>query len=202
MTLNTQLKARSPIHHSLKSAGPLQDFRSLTPEQLTLCDLSLCSRASAKGSGVAEQLTAQGYSLPKAVNEAVKSQKDHLVLQLGANEFWLLSAPEVTTSLVALAEAENCYPQPCQAAYAWFALAGHQASECLAKVCGVDLRESAQPLGSIAQTSVARVNSIVVRVPDPEPIFYLFCAQSSADYLWHALLDAMAEFDGIVSQLS
>ena len=79
----------------------------------------------------------------------------------------------------------------------WFALAGASAAECLAKVCGVDLHESAFPHGAVAQTSVARLNAVIVRVDaGATPLFHLLGDSASADYAWTSLLDAMQEFGG------
>ena len=79
----------------------------------------------------------------------------------------------------------------------WFALTGASATDCLAKVCGVDLRESAFPPGSVAQTSVARLNAVIVRVDAvAAPLFHLLGDSASAEYAWTSLLDAMQEFGG------
>ncbi|WP_051333470.1 hypothetical protein [Aliagarivorans marinus] len=91
------------------------------------------------------------------------------------------------------------YPLPCQDSDALFALAGGDAITCMAKVCGVDLRDAAFPSGSIAQTSVAKVNASVVKtVLDGQQFLYILCSQASAQYLWESLVDAMAEFGGEV----
>ena len=67
----------------------------------------------------------------------------------------------------------------------------------LAKVCAVDLRPQVFAANAIAQTNVARLNVIVIRGDlGPVPAFDLITDLASAVYLWGALLDAMAEYDG------
>ena len=92
-----------------------------------------------------------------------------------------------------------CYPLYCQDSHAWFTLTGAHLPETLAKVCGVDLREAAFPLGSIAQTSAARINVIVIHHEVYGiPCFSVLCDSAAAEYLWDSLLDAMNEFGGEV----
>ncbi|MCY1308595.1 hypothetical protein D9M70_586140 [compost metagenome] len=70
-------------------------------------------------------------------------------------------------------------------------------AEVMAKVCGVDLRPEAFPVGAVAQTSAARINVIVINAGTGErPHFHILCDRASLEYFHGALLDAMDEFDG------
>ena len=67
------------------------------------------------------------------------------------------------------------------------------------KVCAVDLRIDKFSQGAVAQTSLARVNAIIVRQDlGATPCFYILSDVSSAEFLWTSLLDAMLEFKGKV----
>jgi len=67
----------------------------------------------------------------------------------------------------------------------------------LAKLCGVDLRPAAFPVGAVAQTSAARINVIIINLAEGElPCLQTLCDRASLSYFWDALLDAMAEFGG------
>jgi sarcosine oxidase subunit gamma len=67
----------------------------------------------------------------------------------------------------------------------------------VAKICGVDLRPGKFADGRIAQTSMARMNGVVIRDDQGETLAYHLLGDSaSAEYLWGCLIDAMAEFDG------
>jgi len=61
----------------------------------------------------------------------------------------------------------------------------------------VDLRAGAFPVGTVAQTSVARINMIVLNVgSDERPALQLLFDRASLAYVCEAVLDAMGEFGG------
>ncbi len=65
------------------------------------------------------------------------------------------------------------------------------------KICGVDLRAHKFANGEVAQTSVAKANSIVIRHDlGSTHCFYILTDVSTAEFLWDCLLDAMAEYRG------
>ena len=72
----------------------------------------------------------------------------------------------------------------------------HQPAFTRVAVIGL-YEHSAFAPGSVAQTSVARVNGIIVNTgTNDTPCFHLLFDRASAHYLWHVLIDAMQEFDG------
>ena len=74
---------------------------------------------------------------------------------------------------------------------------GVKSAEMFAKICGVDLRPVHCPIGTIAQTSVAKMSAIVIRADLGGTLAYhLLSDIASADYLWTCLEDAIAEHDG------
>ncbi len=74
-------------------------------------------------------------------------------------------------------------------------LTGARCADLLAKVCGIDLADSATPDGTAFRTSVARLVTDVVRKDaDATPSYLLHCERSCGQYLFDALLDAGAEF--------
>ena len=96
-----------------------------------------------------------------------------------------------------MAKADGCFRVARDETSCWLLLTGAHASSMLAKVCAVDLRPQAFAPDAIAQTNVARLNVIVIRGDiGPVPAFDLITDIASAVYLWDALLDAMAEYDG------
>ena len=93
--------------------------------------------------------------------------------------------------------AERVYSLPRSDSHSWLVLCGSQAAETLAKVCGVDLRPHKFADGEIAQTSIAKINGVIVRNDLGETLSYcIFSDSSSVEFLWDSLLDAMAEFEG------
>ncbi|GGK01411.1 hypothetical protein GCM10009304_28990 [Pseudomonas matsuisoli] len=176
-------------------------------EQLQCCaliDLSNLPRVGFRGTDSATYLQREGYQLPDAPNRAVVQASGESLLRLSQTEYFLLGSLHDGGARIASEEASWHYDEgqanyllPRQDSHAWFALTGAYLPKLFAKVCGVDLRAEAFSVDAVVQTSVARVNAIVVNAGIADlPIFHLLCDRASAHYLWGALLDAMEEFDG------
>jgi sarcosine oxidase subunit gamma len=182
-----------------------------TARRLGLADLSALPRLGIKGAGTTDWLTGQGIDVPAESNRAERQSSGVLAARLAPSELLLLgdlsgdSAP-----LDALAAAWRAEPQPPvppeqprgyllprQHSHFRFLLSGESTAGMFAKVCGVDLRPGKFANGRIAQTSMARMNAVVIRDDQGGVLAYHLLGDSaSAEYLWDCLLDAMAEFDG------
>ena len=167
-----------------------------------LLDLSTLPRTAYRGINAPGHLQGAGLPVPPQPNRAGVSAAGELVLRLSQKEFWVLAALEdqgagIDALRLRDLPQSGCYPLYCQDSHAWFALTGAHLPEILAKVCGVDLRAAAFPTGSIAQTSLGRINAIVIHHEiNAIPCFHLLCDSAAAEYLWECLLDAMGEFGG------
>ncbi len=180
--------------------------RSLRAELLHTCaltDLTDVARVGFRGSDSAAYLQQRGYRLPQQPNQAVRQDDGGWVARLSQTEYLLLGSLADEGARVAAAEAEwvqdaqRNYLLPRQDSHAWFQLSGVHGSAVMAKLCGVDLRAEAFPVGAVAQTSAARINVIVVNVAsDERPALQLLFDRASLAYLREAMLDAMDEFDG------
>lgn len=76
-------------------------------------------------------------------------------------------------------------------------LSGSQAGRVLAKLCGLNLHDSAFPDRHVAPASYARVRAIVLRhdgAADGSPAYYLIVDRSHAAYVWAVTVDAMQEY--------
>ncbi len=172
--------------------------------RLALVDLSTLPRVGFKGPGAPDWLDQQGAQLPDSPNQAVRQQDDSLIARLSDYELLILADLNLNSTLPAilqdrwsLASANKTYSVPRSDSHCWFALTGADAAMALSKVCGVDLRTHKFADQTIAQTSLARVNAIILRNDLAKtPCFFLLSDVSSAQYLWHAILDAMVEFHG------
>lgn len=171
-------------------------------QSCAIMDLSELNRFGLRGNASAQLLDSEGLVFPGTPNQATVAENGVTVARLGATECWVLDNPlkaakGMSTLATKIAAQSDCYSLYCQQSHAWFALTGRFLSQLMAKLCGVDLREGAFPEGSVAQTSVARVNAIVIHHSlRGVPVFYLLSDSSSAEYFWSALLDAMQEFKG------
>lgn len=168
---------------------------------LVLIDLSPLMRTGIKGKRARAYLEERDWPVPEVNNTAVRTDDGALVLRLGDNELLVLADPlgddRAVRELEAGIPGGGAWHAPRRDSHCWFGLHGEPAIDCLAKLCGVDLRPSAFAPGAIAQTSVARINAVVCRDPAIEaPTFHLLADSASARWFLDALLDAMGEFGG------
>lgn len=187
------------------AGGEMQQAR-----HLALADLSPLTRTGFKGEGAPEWLEAQAVRLPGSPNQAERQNDGCLVARLSNNELLILSDLHSDTTLPAilrdkwsLDSTRRVYILPRGDSHCWFALCGESAATTLSKICGVDMRAHKFADQELAQTSLARVNAIVLRNDLAlTPCFFVLSDVSSAEYLWCALLDAMAEFEGTPAGLT
>lgn len=171
---------------------------------VVLTDLSPFPRTGFKGADTPGWLGAQGLVLPDVPNRATVQDDGSVLARLSPGEFLLLGKPGRPRGVVEALDAAwsweagagLCFPVPRQDSHAWFHLRGAAAPAMFAKLCGVDLRAHVFADGAVAQTSVTRLNAIVIRQGDA---YHLLADSASAEYLWACVTDAMAEFDGSIA---
>lgn len=220
---------RSPIYRETQAAGAFCDVinNGAVPmhygspdselgraQKMAIADLSGLPRTGFKGAGTVEWLQGQGLSIGADSNMAYRQEGGALAARLAPTEIFLIDGLGATGVLIdKLNTAWSWgtekprkligYPMPRQDSHAWFMVTGSSAPEMFAKICGVDLRPAHCPIGTIAQTSVAKMSAIIIRADLGSTIAYHVCADiASADYLWTCLEDAMAEYDGRIVGLA
>jgi sarcosine oxidase, subunit gamma len=172
--------------------------------RLGLADLSLLPRTGFKGKNALPALEGRGLALAGEPNRAFRQTDGGLAAVLAMTEVLILApisgdGTQIRTleSSWSIDAADGCYLVPRQDSHFWFALTGAQAGAMFAKICGVDLRLDRFADLSIAQTSVARSNCVVIRADlGALPAFHLLGDSASAEYMWDCLLDAITEFSG------
>lgn len=172
-------------------------------QQCAVVDLTNMPRVGFRGTDSASYLSAAGFELPDALNTLCHQANGSIVARLSATEYLLLGAMfDFGESVSALElgwelnDSAN-YLLPRQDSHAWIQLTGNWVALVMAKLCAVDLSAEAFTTGQIAQTSVARINAMVMNVSDAQaPKFNILCDRASVLYLWNVLLDAIVEFDG------
>jgi len=208
---------RSPLARALEAAGigPAGAGASVTVTGLrsegsggapgvAICDLSLRPRLGFKGRGTIATMQALGVVVEAVPNRAFRQPDGGLCLVLAPGEVILLSNAEGDGAGLARMEAQwrledeqRTYPMPRFDSHAWLQVAGPQAPEMFAKICGVDLRPARFADLAIAQTSIAKMSAIVVRADAGNATVYHVLADSAAAlYFSSCLLDAAAEFGG------
>lgn len=178
-------------------------FPTEEPPPLGLTDLSPLPRTGVRGRSALAWLAEQGWPVPTVNNSALQTATGGALLRLRDDEALILSALGSEATGDDVLELERTLPgagvwhAPRRDSHCWFRLRGAAAVDCMAKLCGVDLRSHRFPVGGVAQTSVARVNTIVYADFDPSvPGFGLLADSASAIWFWDALLDAMSEYGG------
>ena len=164
---------------------------------LALRDLSLQQRSGVRGAGAGAYLVQQSYPVPNAPNQLVPTDSGAWVMSLSHREFWVLQPDQeaAASAMHGEALAAEVWPLYCQHGHAWLQLAGAPRAEVMATLCGVDLSQAAFPEGTVVQTQVARVTSIIAHHAEGQAgVFSLFVDQSLAAYLWDALEDAITAF--------
>jgi sarcosine oxidase, subunit gamma len=188
--------------------GKPLDAEIAQSRRLALADLSVLPRTGFKGTGTVEWLTNQRLLIGPDSNRAYPQAGGELAARLAPTEIFLLDSLAGTGELVRRLNGAWSwgnetprtligYPMPRAESHAWFTIAGEQAPAMFAKICGVDLRLHRFAVGSIAQTSLAKMSAIVIRVDlGGVPAFHVLADSASAEYLWSCLRDAMTEFVG------
>lgn len=172
--------------------------------RMGLADVSTLPRTGFKGREAIAWLRTRDVHIGETNNQAYTQPDGSLAARLADTEVIVLGprsgAAGLCDSLNAACDAERparCFQVPRQDASAWFLVTGAHASEMFAKICAIDMRLAQFPNGSIAQTSIARMNGIAVRHDIGEtPVFHLVFDSASSEYLWRCFRDAMVEFNG------
>lgn len=172
-------------------------------QRLGFCDLSLLPRHGVIGRGASKFLRAKGMRLPELPNTSEVQENHDLVVRLSPEEFVCLRLSSLSQGASYESDAwqdtaeQVAFVVPNSDSHCLFSVSGEKASTMFSKVCGVDLRGRSFANGNVAQTSIARVNSIIIRHDfELTENFFVLAATSATEYLWGCILDAADEFDG------
>ena len=215
-----ELPRRSPVYRELKDAGArfvesyggavAEDFGKVSHDEvdiaknLAISDFSLLPHFGFKGRQAVDWLRLQGLHIGDQDNVAYRQSDGALAAKLAPREVLLIGDVAGRSDLCArfvenmsIDDEVEAFPVPRGDGYFWFLISGKFAGAMFAKICGVDLRPKYFGELEIAQTSVARMNVVVVRCDLGETLAYQVLGDvASASYLWSCLLEAMAEFNG------
>ena len=190
------------------SAGASAEEEAALARELGIADLYALRRGGYKGWANAEYLAKHGLEAGAATNEASNlayPQADgSLIARLAASEVLILgnldggcAALDVLEPAWSMEAGVGAYPVPRPDTNGWIAITGRHAGALFAKICGVDLRPQKFANHRVAQTSLARLNSIVVRADlGNTPSYHLLTDCAATVYMWDCLHDAAAEFAG------
>ncbi len=176
--------------------------------RMGLADISVLPHTGFKGAGVVDWLRRQGVEVSEEPNWAPKQEGGGMALRQAQAEVMILGdlsgdggwperLKQAWWAEPVPPETPRGFPMPRDETHAWLVVTGAHAATMFAKLCAVDLRAQAFPMGRVAQTSLARMNGVILRDDrGGVPFFHLLADCAAVEYLWDCLLDAMAEFDG------
>ena len=175
---------------------------------LSVTDLSTHPRIGFKGAGARQWLGDRAMDLPARPNCAIRQPDDSLVARLSDQEHLILdnlAADALLRNDLLLdwqrEQPARCYPLQRTDSHCWLVLAGEEAAGMMSSLCAVDLRPGYFDNGAIAQTSVARVSTIVIRDDAGVLRYHLLADATMACYLWDVLLQSATRFGGGVTGL-
>ena len=189
---------------SRRALARITDAEAQRAKRLALADLSLLPHFGFKGRETVTWLRDQGIDVGDQDNLAYRQTDGALAAKLAPREVLLISDVAGRSTIcdrlagtASIEEEVEAFPVPRGDGYFWFLVSGEHVGAMFAKICGVDLRASKFSQLEIAQTSVARMNVVVIRDDlGDTPAYHILGDVASASYLWVCLLDAMGEFDG------
>ncbi|MEQ8640967.1 MAG: sarcosine oxidase [Alphaproteobacteria bacterium] len=219
MSLDPQsLPRRSPIYRHLQSLGANfeaiddqacamdygdPDGEAIQARNMAIADACALPRWGLKGWNTMAWLRDHGCSVGEETNVAFRQSDGSLIAALAWGEALILGTlggAGISQRLIGeytLVDGIGTYPIPRPSTNFWFVVSGQHAPTMWSKLCAIDLRPKHFPDLAIAQTSVARQNSIIIRADIGEtPAYHVLSDWSAAGYMWRSILDAMEEFGG------
>ena len=177
-----------------------------------LCDVSSSRRAGYRGMSVEQWLMKQHQVQLPEINQAFAVDQNCLIVRLSETEIMILEGvadkecdfPGIidnsNTDLTSEQHPEIYY-LPRQDSHACFIVMGECCVELFSKLCAVDLNIDKFTNMDVVRTSMARASVIIIRQDRAGyPSYLILIDTSLAEYLWDCLLDAMQEFNGVVSE--
>jgi sarcosine oxidase subunit gamma len=108
--------------------------------------------------------------------------------EIGALEARIAASPR--TGLVTVTDVTH--------GHGLFQLVGQRAPDVLAKLCGLDFEAAAFPDQHVAQTSLAKVTALILRLDvSGGRAYWVMVERSLAVYMWETVWAAMREFEGV-----
>jgi sarcosine oxidase, subunit gamma len=170
---------------------------------LSLVDLSAFAKVSLRGRGVSElaRLSLENTPAAKPLGVTMIARKN-LACRLADDHLLLLgAAPRLELRLADLELNISALTADCQAprdglvivnaasTYAGFALIGGAIEEVLRQLTAIDVSTKAFPPGTCAQTNLAGVPTLLVRVQESSvPAIRIYVPSDLAEYEWEHLM--------------
>lgn len=183
---------RSPITTSLAQTAP--------SAELTLADLTGAPVIHIQGEA-GDLLQTYFAQIPAKPGELV-DVGGGLLARLTPAEFYLFGL-SASAGLPTATELDNNFAKAQRFAHATdythgkavLRLSGRAAPDVLSKICGLDFYDMVFPSGRVAQTSAAKIKTLIARYDQNQtPTYYLHVNRPPGQYFWEVVWDAGQEF--------
>jgi heterotetrameric sarcosine oxidase gamma subunit len=192
---------RSPLAGILSgyATGPAGQARN----QVGLVEATGCGLLRIRGRSAESALSNLWNGAPAAIGEVV-SVPDGALARLRADEF-LFMALSPSLELGALEAQIAALPYTglvtvtdVTHGHGILQLVGQYAPDVLPKLCGLDFGDTAFPDRHVAQTSLAKVAALILRLDGSGgQAYWVMVERSLAAYVWETMWAAMHEFNGV-----
>lgn len=172
--------------------------RDSTSQNLNLSDLTGVSITLIQGAATGV-LQNQFSQIPANPGDLV-DVGDGLLARLTAEEFYLFGKSS-EVKLPAPGDLDDGFAHATDMTHgrAALRLVGSDAPEMLSKICGLDFHDAVFPNMQVAQTSAARIRTLIARYDEGDtPAYFLHVNRPFGQYFWEIVWDAGQEF-GIAS---
>ncbi len=199
----SRLSIASPLTNALSSpvntpAGAEQSRAAR--EKVGMALIAPWSLLHVQGSG-AEAIWADSFSAGSIAIGSVLESSGNILLRLRRDEFLLL-IPDLQGAR------ERYVSKPAETLVTWadithgrgvICLCGPHARDVLPKICGLDFSNVQFPDCHAAQTSLAKVRALIVRIDAGQlPMYYMIVDRSLVDYVWEVVYSAAQEWEVVV----
>ncbi len=161
---------------------------------LTLIDLTGAPVVLVQGQ--AEAMLQKQFGRVPAKPGELLDVGEGLLARLTAREFYLFGrTPNANLPSAADLDEQLAHATDLTHGLAVLRLQGAQAAELLSKICGLDFHEAVFPSGRVAQTSAAKIKTLIARCDEGDtPTYFLHVDRPSGQYFWEVVWDAGQEF--------
>jgi sarcosine oxidase subunit gamma len=197
----SEISFRSPLAGTLDgySIGSLEQARS----RVGLADAAGNGLLRIRGHGAESALHPVWDAVPAATGE-VTSVPEGVLARLRPDEF-LLMALTPSAEIGALATRIAASPHnelltviDVTHAHGLLQLVGQRAPDVLPKLCGLDFDDAVFPDRHVAQTSLAKIAALILRLDvSGTRTYWIMVERSLASYVWETVWAAMQEFEGV-----
>jgi heterotetrameric sarcosine oxidase gamma subunit len=197
----SEISFRSPLAGILDSypIGSLEQVRS----RVGLADAAGHGLVRIRGLSAESALRSVWDAVPAATGE-VTSVREGALARLRPDEFLFMALTPsaeigaLATRIAASPHSELLTVTDVTHGHGLLQLLGPRAPDVLPKLCGLDFDDAVLPDRHVAQTSLAKIAALILRLDvSSNRAYWIMVERSLAAYVWETVWAAMQEFEGV-----